>query len=515
MPNHDDRSEHTPSFSRRSVLKAAAAATALSTLPWSMRKAYAQQANPLVIIGGGTAGMIAAIFAADRGANVIVIEKGASVGGTLVVSGGMMGAAGTVFQKAKGIRDSAQQHYDDIMKISSNTAVPEMARLWADNAGSMVNWLADIGLKIPDEQPSVGTLYDYYSVPRYHWGAQNGRSILAVMKPEFDKRVQSGRITLMTDAGAVDLIQDAKGAINGVVVEDSNGKRSDVRGLNTVVATGGCAGNPSMFEALHGVPLYRRAAMPSSQGAGLTLGLAAGGYLRCAENYVGYYGSIAQSDQWPSTAAADMMIDHRIRKPWEIYVNMRGERFVREDHPSMSERDRTMDRQPGHRFWAVFDQRVLDEAPLLIPRWKREQLIEAFNKHPMFHRGATWTELGVRAGVDPATLQKTVATYNEAIEQQKSDPLMREHRPVSLTNGPFYAIRSQTWTLKSYAGLGVNKDLQVTTKAGKVIPNLYAAGEVLGASTGGKAHTNGASVTPALTFGKLLGEKIIDLGKKS
>lgn len=510
MPSHDARNDDgTAVFSRRSVLNGAAAATALAALPWSMRKAYAQQSSPLVIIGGGTAGMIAAIFAADRGAKVVVIEKGASVGGTLVISGGMMGAAGTVFQKAKGIQDSAQQHYDDIMRISSGTAVPEMARLWADNAGSMVNWLAKIGLTIADDQPSVGTLYDHYSVPRYHWGAQNGRSILAVMKPEFDRRVQSGSITLMTEAGAVDLIQDANGAVNGVVVEDSSGKRSDVAGRSTIIATGGCAGNPSMFEALHGVPLYRRAAMPSSQGMGLTLGLAAGGYLRCAENYVGYYGSVAQSDQWPSPPAADMMIDHRVREPWEIYVNSRGERFVREDHPSMSERDRTMDRQPGHRFWAIFDQRVLDEAPPLVPRWSRAQLVDAFNKHPMFHRGATLTELGVRAGVDPAMLQKTVASYNEAIEKSRTDPLKREHRPVPLTRGPFYAIRSQTWTLKSYAGLGANKNLQVTTREGKVIPNLYAAGEVLGAATGGKAHTNGASVTPALTFGKLLGEKII------
>lgn len=509
MPKHDHY--HTSSLSRRSLLKGAAAVTALASLPWSVRKAYAQQVSPLVIIGGGTAGMVAAIFAAKRGANVVVVEKATSVGGTLVISGGMMGAAGTVFQKAKGIQDSPQQHYDDIMKISSGTAVPEMARLWADHAGGMLNWLADLGLTIPDDQPSVGTLYDYYSVPRYHWGAQNGRSVLAVMKPEFDKYVQSGHITFMTGAGAVDLIQDAKGAINGVVVEDSSGKRSDVRGRNTIIATGGCAANPSMFEALHGVPLYRRVAMPSSQGVGLTLGLAAGGYLRCAENYVGYYGSIAQSDQWPSGPAGNMVIDHRVRKPWEIYVNTRGERFVREDHPSMSERDRIMDRQPGHRFWAVFDQRVLDEAPLLVANWKREQLLDAFNKHPMFHRGATWGELGVRAGVNPATLQESVTAYNEAIEKQKRDPLGREHRPVSLARGPFYAIRSQTWTLKSYAGLGVDKDLRVTTKEGKVIQNLYAAGEVLGASTGGKAHTNGASVTPALTFGKILGEKIIKL----
>ena len=57
----------------------------------------------------------------------------------------------------------------------------------------------------------------------------------------------------------------------------------------------------------------------------------------------------------------------------------------------------------------------------------------------------------------------------------------------------------------------MNKDLQVVTRENRAVPNLYAAGEVLGASTGGKAHTSGASVTPALTFGRLLGQKILPL----
>lgn len=511
MAGHEEPYGHgMASLSRRSLLKGVAAATTLAALPWSVRKAHARQASTLVIVGGGTAGMIAAIFAADRGADVVVIEKATSVGGSLVITGGNLGAAGTVYQRAKGIHDSPQQHYDDIMRISAGTAVPEMARLWADHAGGMVDWLAANGMDIPDDRLTVG-IYDHYSLPRYHGPQQNGRSILAVMKPEFDRFVRQGRITLMIDAGAIDLIQDAKGAVNGVVVEDSQGKRSDVLGRSTVIATGGCAGNPRMFEALHGVPLYRRAAMPSSQGAGFLLGQSAGGYLRCAENYIGYYGSIAQSDQWPSPAAANMDIDPRSRQPWEIYVNAGGERFVREDHPGMSERDRIMDRQPGHCFWAVFDHRVLDQAPPLVAQWSREQLLEAFNTHPMFHRGATLTELGVRAGVDPGALHGTVAAYNESIKKQGMDPFNREHRPVPLARGPFYAIRSQTWTLKSYAGLAVNQDLQVVTREGRAISGLYAAGEVLGAATGGKAHTNGASLTPALTFGKLLGEKIIQI----
>lgn len=512
MAQHDVANDSANlSVSRRSVLKGAAATTVLSAMPWSMRQAFAQEAFQLVIIGAGTAGIPAAIFAADRGARVVVIEKGPNIGGTLFVSGGMMAAAGTVFQKAKGIKDSPDAHYDDIMRISDRTAVPAMARLWADNAGATVNWLAENGLKIGDDQPVTGTMYDQYSVPRYQWGPHNGMSILSVIKPLFEQRVQQGHITLLTEASAVDLIRDVRGAINGVVIEDSTGKRSDIRGLNTVISSGGCAANATMFENLHGVPLYRKVAWSTSQGAGLSLGQAAGGYLRCADNYVGYFGSIAMNDQIPSPPAANMSIDPRSRAPWEVFVNAYGERFVQEDHTSMSARDRTMGHQPGHRFWAVFDQKILDDAPPLIPAWPREQLMSAFNKHPMFTRGATLAELGVVTGIDPAGLATSIGVYNLALENKAPDPFKRSHRPLPIARGPFYAIRSQTWTLKSYAGLAVSKDLQVITKEGDPIPNLFAAGEVLGASTGGRAHTSGASVTPALTFGRQLGQKIIRL----
>jgi fumarate reductase flavoprotein subunit len=295
------------------------------------------------------------------------------------------------------------------------------------------------------------------------------------------------------------------------VIEDSTGKRSDLHARTTVIATGGCAANATMFENLHGVPLYRKVAYPQSQGMGLSLGQAAGGYLRCADNYVGYHGAIATNDQIPSPPFASMSIDARSRAPWEVFVNAHGERFVREDHPGMSARDRIMDRQPGHRFWAIFDQRILDEAPPLISGWTRDKLLATFNKHPMFTRGATLAELGVVTGIDPARLEKSIRAYNVSVEKGTPDPFGRSHRPVPVSRAPFFAIRSQTWTLKSYAGVAVNKNLQVITKEGRPVANLYAAGEVLGASTGGRAHTSGASVTPALTFGRLLGQKILPI----
>ena len=71
-----------------------------------------------------------------------MIEKGAILGGTLDRSTGQVAAAGTVFQDAKGIEDTADAHYDDIMRINGNTSDPALTRLFVDNAADALNWLA-------------------------------------------------------------------------------------------------------------------------------------------------------------------------------------------------------------------------------------------------------------------------------------------------------------------------------------------------------------------------------------
>jgi fumarate reductase flavoprotein subunit len=70
----------------------------------------------------------------------------------------------------------------------------------------------------------------------------------------------------------------------------------------------------------------------------------------------------------------------------------------------------------------------------------------------------------------------------------------------------------QGWTLVSFAGLAVNENMQVITNDGQAVQNLYAVGEVIGAgATSGSAYTNGMLVTPAITLGRLLGERILPL----
>ncbi len=108
-----------------------------------------------------------------------------------------------------------------------------------------------------------------------------------------------------------------------------------------------------------------------------------------------------------------------------------------------------------------------------------------------------------------ATLRATIEAYNRGVLDGTPDPLGRMHRPLPIAEPPFRAVRHFGWTIITFPGLGVDDRLRVIDGAGAPIPNLYAAGEILGfGATGGAAYTSGMSVTPAMTFGRLLGARL-------
>lgn len=500
-----------PTMTKRTFLTGTAASLALSTKTFGARQAMAQSSEwDLIIVGGGTAGMPAALFASDRGARVLLIDKAPQLGGTMDRSSGQVAAAGTVWQKEQGIEDSADAHYEDVMRINRNTSDPLLTRLLVDNAADTLNWFAARGYKVMDNHPVMGGGHEPFTTRRYQWSPDRARAFQNIMDPMVEEAQADGRLKVLLDTGAVDLIQDETGAVRGVVTENDTGERMDYRGKFVLLTSGGCMANARMFQDLHGVPLFREIAYPYSQGQGITLGLGAGGYVRGGDKYATLFGTILENDYYPAQASAGPVLAPERRQPWEVFVNVHGKRFVREDHPSVSHREYTLGLQPGHRHWAIFDQEILDTAPPFIPRWSREQLDDAFIDHPMFAKAESLGELGVKAGINPYNLEHDIKAYNDGVLYGQDDPMGREHRPLAVSKGPFYAIRLQGWNVMSYAGLGVDGQLRVTRSDGRPIPNLYAAGEVIGnASTSGHALTNGMGVTPALTFGRLLGQKII------
>lgn len=498
----------TQNLSKRQFLSTVSAAAAAIGILGQAKAA--DKPWDVIIVGGGTAGLPAAIFAGERGAKVLVIEAASVIGGTLFLSSASMSAAGTKLQKSKGIDDSSQYHYDDVMRISKNTADPYVLKLATDNAAGAFDWLMDIGFKPHDHHPVIATGHDPYSRERYAWDGQGGVRLLTLFEEQLEPLIQSGAVTIKTSTEVKSLIQNVSGRVTGVSTVDADGKSACHMGKNVVLTSGGYTSNPEMFEELEGAIDYSDVSYPYSQGAGITLGTSVGGYVRYGENHMPLFGAILADEKYPAPMVALARHFPGDRPPWEIMIDKQGRRFLQEDIPSHTAYEEALAAQPGEECWTVWDHEIHTKAPSLITQMFPEDVADAFNTgmHNFF-KADTVEELAKKMGISVGGLRDTVDKYNIAQATGK-DWLGRTHMPLPIEKGPFYGIRQQSWFLTSFAGLAVGEDLKVIQQDGTPIEGLYAAGELLG--TGalcGRSICGGMLVTPAIAFGKLLGERIL------
>jgi succinate dehydrogenase/fumarate reductase flavoprotein subunit len=455
----------------------------------------------IVVVGAGTAGMPCAIEAAGRGARVTVVEKAGEPGGTLHVSGGHMSAAGSRRQRGRGIEDSPDLHYDDVMRISKGKADPVLVRLAVDEAARTVDWLEELGFPFDPETPVIVHGHEPYSRPRTHWGVDGGRSILSTLLPVWEEHVGAGRIEPLFGHELVELVRE-DGGIAGVVARGHDGER-ELRAPATVLTTGGYAAGPALFaEVTPGSPELVSAARPTSTGDGIRVARRAGAGFRGADQYLPTLGGVEREPgrvyDWPefvNLTATD-------RPPREIHVNALGRRFLAEDDPSPDRRERALLEQPGHRFWIVFDEDALAGEPLGYV-WDAEAI-----------RGLATSaddlgELARLVDVDPDALAATVAEWNDVVAGRAPDPLGRRTCEHPVVRPPFYALETRAASMISFGGIAVDGELRVLDQRQEPIAGLFAAGEVLGAAaTSGNAFCGGMLVTPSLSFGRILGRRL-------
>lgn len=474
----------------------------------------------VIVVGAGTAGIPAAIAAADRGARVLLVEQADDVGGTLHLSAGQMSAAGTKLQKAKGIEDHPSWHFEDALRISRNTSDPRLVNMAVNIAAETIDWLMAEGFDMHTECPKIFYGHEAYRVARTYWGVNGGRSVLRVLRKQLNRRLFRGnRLTLALNTMLVGLLQAGPGQpVQGVRVANPAGQTRDILGKNVVLATGGYGANARLFRQLNGGRRLFSATAPTSTGSGILLGGVAGGYVRNADRLLPTFAGIELRDRPGRVDFYEMPnLTPQTRPPWEIYVNLRGQRFVAEDNPSADARENALIDQPDMTLWIVYDERARREAPPLLDeqgfagraRWTPDSVDEAFRSHPSFQMAETLEALAARCRLDAGTLRATIADYNQAVARHQ-DSFGRKYLPAPIAESPFRAIRAHGIVLKTPAGLGIDTNFAVVRPGGTAIANLYAVGEAIGGSTlSGKSFVGGMSVTPALGFGRVLGRSIL------
>lgn len=462
-----------------------------------------------VIIGAGTAGLPAAIFASRRGAKVLLIDSAAEVGGTMHLANGQISAGGSLLQESKGIVDNPDKHYDDVMRMTSSLANADIVRQTADHAPATINWLLKNGLTPLPEHPETGSSpgRQCYWTPRYLWGANQGRDILAVVVKELAPEIERGRVVTQLNSTVTELLPSEEGNIEGVRAMTPSGEQV-FRGRHILITTGGYAVNPDLFKEIVGQPAYAAGAYPTNQGKGLELARSVGGALRGHELHRAGTGSILSGDTFPAEIDGRFITVPQVRAPWEIWVNNEGRRFIREDEPLQEGRAEAVAKLDKFRYAIVFDSDIFESSPIGIPEWTKDDIRSHFGVHPMFHKADSLDELARLARINADGLKASVADYNDSVVSG-SDQFGREHLPSQIDKPPFYAILHHGHSVTSAVGIVVDENLRVVKENGKPIPNLYAAGEVLGSgATLGKVFTPGMMLTPALTLGRQLGLKL-------
>ncbi len=461
----------------------------------------------VLVIGAGSAGLPLAIKAAERGARVLQLEADHRIGGTLHWSSGQISAAGTRLQKQHGIDDSPDEHYRDAQRIAHDTIDPVVLRLFVDHAAATIDWLMDLGFEPAPGTPVAGEAHEAYSTRRYLWGAKAGISILEAMRPTHDKLVRDGRIDLRLQHRMTRLLVDRHGRVEGVAASTPDGD-FEYKAKNVVLACGGYAANPDLWRKLTPkVPLCS-SVNPFSRGDGLVAADRLGAAIDGSEKFLCTFAGFLADPRDPRSGTF-LALSPGSRKIWEIFVDRKGRRFMQEDHPSIDYRERSLLRQPGTGMNIVLDHAILQNAaPITLEPASAYR--GRFGKHPAFVKANTLSQLATKLGVPAATLRKTVIEYNAAVERRFDRKFNRQFLIRKIQRPPFYAIKAQGITVLSPAGLNVDRNLRVLGKDRKPIRNLFAAGEILGfGRTSGNAFVGGLSLTPAITFGRLLGEQML------
>ncbi|MBL8966446.1 MAG: flavocytochrome c [Spirochaetaceae bacterium] len=441
----------------------------------------------VVVIGGGNAGLAAAVEAANAGAKVILVEKMAFLGGNTIRAGGAYNAVDPERQSRQGIEDSIDKHFQQTYEGGDKKADPALVRTFVEGAPEGLKWLEGMGMKFNDKVFTVlGALW-----PRSHATVDPvGTGFIKTLKAAADGK--GVKVLLETKA---DQILREDGKVTGIVVVDAAGKRVRINAARGVVlATGGFAANKEMRQAYDSriTPNLGTTNHPGAMGDGIVMAERIGAALVGME----YIQMLPLGD--PKTGVLEGWVGFNVED--YIYVNKDGKRFVSE-----AERRDVMTQ-------ALIKQRdqymfvLCDAHSMPTPQSKNsfnESAEDCVKKGTAF-TADTIEELAVKIGVDPAALRATIDEYNRGVEA-KSDALGKKLLGNKLDKAPYYASPRVPTVHHTMGGVKIDTACRVIDAKGAAIPGLYAAGEVTGGIHGSN-RLGGNALADTIVFGRIAGK---------
>jgi fumarate reductase flavoprotein subunit len=442
---------------------------------------------PLLIIGAGAAGFCAALTAREAGVDVVVVERDAAPSGSTALSAGLIPAAGTRFQRAKGIHDSPQLFAADIERKAKGEADPAVVNAVAEEAGPLVEWLADrhgFPFEVVDNFNYPG-----HSALRMHGlPSRTGRELIDRLR----SAAELNDIVVLTRSIAERPMADAEGRIIGVQIAHPDGTQERIGCEALILACSGFGGNPDLIH--RHIPDMANAIYfghTGNRGDAIIWGGALDAQLAHLGAYQGH-GSVAMPH--------NILISWAVVMQGGFQVNRDGRRFSDETR-GYSEQAAEVLRQREGIAWDVFDARIAaiarqfedfqaaERAGAIVTSDTIENLAEAM-RVPVAAFVAEWK------GVEKLKLVDGQDHYG------------RTFLAGQLCRPPYHAVKVTGALFHTQGGLAVDSTGRVKRKDGTGFPNLFAAGGAAAGVSGSTAagYLSGNGLLTATVLGRLAGK---------
>ena len=437
----------------------------------------------VVVVGAGGAGVAAAVEAYDKGANVILLEKTAAIGGTTATSQGMIAGYETYKTKEQDIHYTVDQMYHNLMNNASYRLDPALTMITVEASGRTIDYLHErMGMEFDD------TIWTYYgNLQMMHVVTGAG----AAMKTAMETTLANTTIDLQLNTRANEILMNADGSVKGVKATRGN-DTVYVYADSVVIATGGYAFNPELTVRLD----------PEKEG---TMG-------------IGWDGATGDGIIMASNVGAalthlqDMMC---VLKDYEIMAFHNGNSttanvssFISRDNTVLLGKDGTRfcdEKDIGYMTQAlnmpIFDQMHRDELGYV---WAISDVASLTAKKVVrglgmeFITADTFEELAAKMELPVETVVKTLTDYNSYVATGH-DPEFGRLLLAELT-APYAAVKVMPCEIITYGGIARNVNAEVIRADGTVIEGLYTAGE----ASANSAYM-GFTVSNAYTWGRIAG----------
>ena len=424
----------------------------------------AAESCDIVIVGGGPAGLAAAVSAKQTNAdkNVILVEKLDILSGNGKFDMNFFDMINTEAQKAAGndewVGEAGLAKF--IEEKSSNGESAERIQVWANEEYNLDAWLRAMGVELN---------YNYGGTNHM---AEDNQYSGEVIQAGLEKAATELGVDVRVGTKGVDLVME-DGACTGVIVTNNAGETYTINAASTIITTGGfCSNKELLAEYAPGYEVFNTSNQMGTTGDFVKI-FEQNGFKMENMGKMSFFSNIIVPYR-DLTGGADM----------NLLANSEGALL-----PNKSGMDRgtMIKEQPNGAAYYITDKTGYDS-------------FYRIRKHVglgYYAEGATLEELAEKLSINAEGLKASVEQYNaDAAAGAENAQIAAVPKRALDAEGPYYGVRVEAANHMTKGGVVCNENAQVLNADDTVVPGLYAAGEVT---------WQGGGYSESVCFGKVAG----------